>query len=64
MRTNVELDEILIKEAMKMSGIHTKKAVIHMALQEYIKMNKRKQILKYQGQNIWEGDLEEMRKDR
>ncbi len=35
-----------------------------MALKEYIKSNKRKQILKYQGKNIWEGNLQEMRKDR
>jgi Arc/MetJ family transcription regulator len=64
MRTNVELDNVLIEEAMKISGMHTKKAVINMLLHEYIKSNKRKEILKYQGMNIWEGNLEEMRQNR
>jgi Arc/MetJ family transcription regulator len=36
MRTNVDLDDSLVKEAMKISGMSTKKAVLNMALKEYI----------------------------
>jgi Arc/MetJ family transcription regulator len=61
MRTNVDLDETLVKEAMKISGIATKKAVLNMALKEYVRKNNLKKILKYRGSNIWEGNLEEMR---
>jgi Arc/MetJ family transcription regulator len=39
MRTNVELDDALVKEAMKISGINTKEAVLNMVLKEYIRKN-------------------------
>jgi Arc/MetJ family transcription regulator len=64
MRTNIDLDEILVKKAMEISGIDTKKAVIHMLLSEYIRKNNQKNILKYRGKKIWEGDLEKMRETR
>lgn len=61
MRTNIELDDTLVKEAMDLSGMTTKKAVINLALEEYIRAYTRKKITKYRGMNIWEGDLEGMR---
>ncbi len=61
MRTNIELDDTLVKEAMDLSGMTTKKAVINLALEEYIRAYTRKKIVKYRGKNIWEGNLEEMR---
>jgi Arc/MetJ family transcription regulator len=57
----VDLDDTLVNQAMKISGISTKKAVLNMVLKEYIKKNNLKRILKYRGSNIWEGNLEEMR---
>ena len=62
MRTNVNLDDTLLTEAMKISGMSTKTAVLNMALKEYLRRNNLKKILKYRGKNIWEGDLNEMRK--
>ena len=64
MRTNVDLDELLLAEAMKISGITTKKAVFELVLREYLRKNNMKKILKYRGKNIWEGNLEEMRAAR
>ncbi|MCL2294598.1 MAG: type II toxin-antitoxin system VapB family antitoxin [Spirochaetes bacterium] len=61
MRTNVELDEVLVKKAMELTNISTKKAVINKALEELIKSNTRKEILKYMDSGIWEGNLNEMR---
>jgi Arc/MetJ family transcription regulator len=61
MRTNVDLDDTLVTQAMKISGITTKKAVLNMVLKEYIRKNDFKRILKYKGSNVWEGNLEEMR---
>jgi Arc/MetJ family transcription regulator len=58
---SIELDESLVNEAMTISGVNTKKAAIHIALQEFIKANHRKKILQYKGKNIWEGNLDEMR---
>jgi Arc/MetJ family transcription regulator len=64
MRTNIDLDETLVKKAMEISGVNTKRAVINMILTDYIKKNNQKNILKYRGKKIWEGDLDEIRKNK
>lgn len=59
-----KVDNTLLAEAMKISGMETEAAVLNMALKEYLRRNNIKQILKYRGKNIWEGDIEEMRSAR
>jgi Arc/MetJ family transcription regulator len=61
MRTNIELDDILVKKAMKITRISTKKALVNKALEELIKSNSRKGMLKYIDSNVWKGNLNEMR---
>ena len=61
MRTNVELDDALIKKAMDLTKIPTKKGVINKALEELVKSNTRKEMLKYLDSGVWEGNLKEMR---
>jgi Arc/MetJ family transcription regulator len=61
MRTNIELDDVLVKKAMKITRISTKKALINKALEELIKSNSRKGMLEYINSNVWEGSLKEMR---
>ena len=60
-RTNIELDIDLIKEAMKLTHCKTIKDVVHHSLEEIIKLNKRKKMLKFKGKVNWEGDLNQMR---
>jgi Arc/MetJ family transcription regulator len=64
MRINIELDDKLINEAMRITGITTKKALINKALQEFVDSYDVKELLKYQGSGVWEGNLEEMRTTR
>jgi Arc/MetJ family transcription regulator len=61
MRTNIELDDTLVKKAMKITQISTKKALINKALEELIKSNSRKGMLEYIDSSVWEGNLKEMR---
>jgi len=61
MRTNIELDDVLVKKAMKITQISTKKALINKALEELIRSNTRKGMLEYFNSGIWEGDLKKMR---
>ena len=63
-RTNVELDEKLVKEGMRLFNKKTKKELIHFALSELIRREKAKGILDLEGKVQWEGDLKEMRKAR
>ena len=64
MQTNLKIDENLLAEAMKTSGINTKAAVLNFVLKEYLRKDNQKKILKYRGTNIWEGNIEEMRSSR
>ena len=63
-RTNIELDEKLVKEGMRLFKKKTKKELIHFALSELIRREKAKGILDLEGNVEWEGDLKEMRKAR
>ena len=49
MRTNVVLDDDLVNEAIRLSGIKTKKDVISFALQEFVTARKRRNLLELEG---------------
>lgn len=61
MRTNIELDDTLVKQALQISNLRTKKDVVHEALKQYVASLKRKQLLLLREKGIWEGDLKQMR---
>lgn len=62
MRTNIDIDDKLMKEAMKLSKAKSKKELVNHALEELIRLNKRKKMLTLFGKVKWEGNLDEMRK--
>jgi len=64
MPANIKIDENLLAEAMKISGMETKAAVLNFALKEFLRKNTQKKILKFRGTNIWEGNIDEMRSAR
>jgi Arc/MetJ family transcription regulator len=63
-RTNIDLDDRLVEEGLRIFKCKTKKELIHLALHELLKTEKRKEILKLRGRLQWEGNLEEMRRSR
>lgn len=64
MRTNVVLDDDLVKSALEASGIKTKKKAIEEGLKLLIDVNCQKKIKAFRGKLKWSGDLDEMRRDR
>lgn len=64
MRTNINIDEELIREAMKLTGIKTKKGVVEKALANMVSLKKQERIKQIRGKYQWEGDLDEMRENR
>jgi len=64
MRTNIVIDDILVKKAMNYTGLRTKKEVVHFALEEIIRRTERKKILGLQGKVHWVGNLDELRRNR
>ncbi len=63
MRTNIEIDDKLMKDALKLSKLKTKKQIIHAALNEYVKYQMRLKLLSLQGKVKWVGDLDKMRRN-
>jgi Arc/MetJ family transcription regulator len=63
LRTNIVLDEELLAEAMRRTGIKTKRAVVEEALKTLVRLKRQEEILKLRGKLHWEGDLDEMRRD-
>ena len=64
MRTNVVIDDKLMKSALKQSGLKTKKATIEEGLRLLVKFKKQAKLKKYRGKLKWVGDLDDMRTDR
>lgn len=64
LRTNIELDEKLVKEALKLTGIKTKKELVNFALKELVQKIRRKKLLEIEGKIEWTGNLDKMRKSR
>lgn len=52
MRTNIELDEALVREAQTLSGIGTKRALIHRALTEFVNHRKRLDLREIEGSDL------------
>ena len=64
MRTNVVLDDDLVAEAMRLTGIKTKRELVDTALRTLVRLERQKDILALEGTVHWEGDLDEMRASR
>ncbi|MCI5116278.1 MAG: type II toxin-antitoxin system VapB family antitoxin [Candidatus Electrothrix sp. AW1] len=63
MRTNIVVDDSLMAEAMRLSGIKTKKGVIDQALRLLVQVKRQEAVRQLKGKLSWEGNLEEMRRD-
>lgn len=63
-RTNIVLDDSLISKGLKITGLRTKKDLVDLALRELVRKEDQKSILALEGKVSWEGDLNEIRKNR
>jgi Arc/MetJ family transcription regulator len=63
-RTNVVLDENLVKTGLKITGIKTQRALLDYALRELLRHEDQKKLLKLRGKISWQGDLNTSRQSR
>ena len=61
MKTHIELDDVLVEKALKLSKSKTKKAVVELALETLIKSIMRHQLLDLKGKIQWRGNLKQLR---
>ena len=63
MRTNIVIDDDLMKEVLKLTGLKTKREAVEQGLKTLLRLKRQEQIRNYRGRLQWEGDLERMRRD-
>ena len=64
MRTNIVIDDELMREALKASGSKTKRATVEAGLRLLVKLSRQQRIRRLRGRLAWEGSLDENRRDR
>lgn len=61
MRTNIDIDDKLIEEALRLTGLKTKRAVVEQGLQTLIRLKRQRKILDLAGKVHWEGNIDDSR---
>jgi Arc/MetJ family transcription regulator len=61
---NIVLDDKLVADCQKVTGIKTRRALVNHALQELLRRERQKKVLELKGTIRWEGDLAAWRKKR
>ena len=64
MRTNIEIDDELLQEALRVSGLKTKRAVVEAGLRMLLRLKRQEDILSLVGKVHWEGNLDDSRQRR
>ena len=63
MRTNIVIDDELMQQVLKLTGLKTKREAVEQGLKTLLRLKRQEQIRDYRGKLHWEGDLNEMRRD-
>lgn len=64
MRTNIVIDDKLMADALKVSGVSTKREVVELGLRTLLQLGQQSEVRRLRGQVQWTGDLEAMRRDK
>ena len=64
MRTNIVIDDQLMAEVLKATGIRTKREAVEMGLKVLLRLKKQESIRDFRGRLDWQGDLDDMRSNR
>lgn len=64
MRTNIVIDDKLMRAALRATGVKTKREAVELGLRTLLRLSKQAEIRELRGKVKWEGDLEAMRNDR
>ncbi len=63
MRTNVVIDDALMEDALKVTGLPTKKETIELALKMLVRLSKQQEIKGFRGKLTWEDELNSIGKN-
>ena len=63
MRTNIVIDDTLMANALKASGVRTKREAVELGLRTLIRLQRQADIRRLRGNLAWDGDLDALRTD-
>lgn len=63
MRTNIVIDDKLMADTLKATGLKTKREAVELGLRTLLRLRQQAEIKKLRGKITWEGDLDAMRRD-
>lgn len=64
MRTNIVIDDKLMKETLRLTGLKTKREAVELGLRTLVGLRKQEEIRRFRGKLDWQGDLAAMRTDK
>jgi Arc/MetJ family transcription regulator len=64
MRTNIEIEDKLMKDALRATGAKTKREAVELGLRTLVQLRAQEKARELKGKITWEGDLTSMRTDR
>ncbi len=64
MRTNIVIDDKLMRETLRVTGLKTKRDAVELGLQTLVRLSKQADLRRFRGKLAWQGDLDAMRRDR
>lgn len=64
MRTNIVIDDKLMKETLRLTGLKTKREAVELGLRTVVRLRKQEDIRRFRGKLKWQGDLDAMRIDK
>jgi Arc/MetJ family transcription regulator len=64
MRTNIVIDDQLMKSALQVTGLKTKREAVELGLRTLLMLRQQEEIKRFRGKLNWQGDLDAMRLDK
>ena len=64
MRTNIVIDDRLMRDTLRATGLKTKRETVEQALRTLLSLKKQSRIRRLRGKLDWQGDLDAMRSDK
>jgi Arc/MetJ family transcription regulator len=64
MRTNIVIDDQLMKNTLRVTGLKTKREAVELGLRTLLQLRQQEEIKRFRGKLNWQGDLDAMRTDK
>ncbi len=63
MRTNIVIDDKLMQNTLRATGLKTKREAVELGLRTLLRLHKQREVRRWRGKLEWQGDLDRMRND-